>query len=285
MPAVIRSADPADTEALGRILYMAFATLAEKHQFPCEFPSVEVATRTVAIFIGNPGYVSLVAQQDGRILGSNFADMRSAVMGIGPITVDPDIQNKGVGRQLMNAMMEHAAERGAVGIRLVQAAYHNRSLCLYSELGFRVREPLSLLQGPPLDVRFPGYDVRPATEADRAACNRLCRAAHGFDRDSELLEAIAQDRASIVVHLGDIVGYATGMGFRNHAVADSNTALKALIGTAPEFSGPGFLLPIRNHEVFTWCLRNGFRLVMQSTLMTQGLYAEPIGSWLPSIHY
>lgn len=285
MPAAIRPAVPADSETLGRILYSAFATLAEKHQFPREFPSVEVATRTVAMFIGNPGYVGLVAEEDGRILGSNFADTRSAVMGIGPITVDPEIQNKGVGRQLMNAMLAHAVELGAVGVRLVQAAYHNRSLCLYSELGFRVREPLSLLQGPPIDVRFPGYDIRTAIDMDRGVCNGLCRAIHGFDRDRELAEAISLNQATVVEHLGGVVGYATGLGFRCHAVAGSNTALQALIGAAPGFSGPGFLLPTRNHEVFTWCLRSGLKLVMQSTLMAQGLYAEPDGCWLPSIHY
>lgn len=285
MPVAVRSAVPADTETLGRILYSAFAALAEKHQFTREFPSVDVATRTVAMFIGNPGYVGLVAEEDGRILGSNFADTRSTVMGIGPITVDPEIQNKGVGRQLMNAMLARAARQGAAGVRLVQAAYHNRSLCLYSELGFRVREPLSLLQGPPIDMRFPGYDVRAATGADRGGCNGLCRAIHGFDRDRELAEAISQKQASVVEHLGGIAGYATGMGFRNHAVAESNAALQALIGAARGFPGPGFLLPTRNHEVFTWCLRNGLKLVMQSTLMTRGLYAEPDGSWLPSIHY
>ena len=41
--------------------------------------------------------------------------------GVGPITVDPALQNDGAGRALMNAVMERSAERGFVGIRLVQA--------------------------------------------------------------------------------------------------------------------------------------------------------------------
>ena len=35
----------------------------------------------------------------------------------------------------------------------------------------------------------------------------------------------------------------------------------------------------------TWCLANGFRLVMQMTLMTIGFYNEPAGAYLPSVLY
>jgi hypothetical protein len=73
------------------------------------------------------------------------------------------------------------------------------------------------------------------------------------------------------------------VGFTAHAVAETNQDLKALIGAAPSFAGPGFLLPTRNHELFAWCLDNKLRLVMQMTLMTIGLYNEPCGAWLPSI--
>jgi hypothetical protein len=148
-----------------------------------------------------------------------------------------------------------------------------------------VREPLSVLQGPPLNTTFAGYDVRPATEADIAACNNLCRRVHGFDRSVELRDAIAAHTAMVADHLGQITAYATGVAFSGHAVAATNQDLKALIGAAPAFLGPGFLLPTRNHEVFAWCLDNGLRLVMQMTLMTIGLYNEPAGAYLPSILY
>jgi hypothetical protein len=44
-------------------------------------------------------------------------------------------------------------------------------------------------------------------------------------------------------------------------------------------------VPSRNTRLMTWCLDSGLRLVQQSTLMTIGFYAEPNGSWLPSIGY
>ncbi len=60
--------------------------------------------------------------------------------------------------------MEHVIERaqaaGLASIRLVQAAYHNRSMSLYTKLGFHAREPLSTLQGPALRITLAGYAVR-----------------------------------------------------------------------------------------------------------------------------
>ena len=91
-----------------------------------------------------------IAEVDGRIAGSNFMDERSVVRGIGPITVDPAIQNTGIGRQLMKAAIDRAAESKSVGVRLLQAGFHNRSLSLYTSLGFVTREPVSILQGKPL---------------------------------------------------------------------------------------------------------------------------------------
>ena len=70
-------------------------------------------------------------------------------------------------------------------------------------LGFRSREPISILQGKALNAKISGYDVRPATEADADACNRLCRQVHGHDRNGELIDAIRcvrRGRAQLLHH-------------------------------------------------------------------------------------
>jgi ribosomal protein S18 acetylase RimI-like enzyme len=283
MPITIRRAEAADAPRCGTILYRAFQSLADYHNFPRDFPSVEVATGVVSMLLANPGFYGIVAVEGSRIVGSNFADHRSSIAGIGPISIDPDAQNQGIGRKLMQAAVDHFTATNVPGIRLVQAAYHNRSLSLYTRLGFQTREPLSVIQGLVLNVKFAGYDVRPGSEADIETCNLLCRRVHGFDRGVELREAIGAGTAIVVEHLGRITGYATDIGFFGHAAADTNQDLKSLIGAAPAFQGPGFLLPTRNHEVFAWCLDSELKLVMQMTLMTIGLYNEPSGAWLPSI--
>lgn len=75
------------------------------------------------------------------------------------------------------------------------------------------------------------------------------------------------------------------IGFFGHAIGEGNEDLKALIGAAPSFLGPGFLLPTRNSELLRWCLSKGLRVVQPMTLMSLGLYSEPAGAFLPSIIY
>jgi GNAT superfamily N-acetyltransferase len=283
MPIAIRRAEAADAAKCGAILYSAFLKVADEHNFPPDFPSVEVAIDVVSMLLAHPGFYGLVAQDNDRIVGSNFADLRSSIAGIGPISIDPQVQDQGIGRKLMEAAIDQLASTNVCGIRLVQSAYNNRSLALYTRLGFQTREPLSVIQGPALNLKFAGYDVRPAGEADIATCNHLCRRVHGFERGAELREAIGAHTALVVEHLGRITGYATDLGFFAHAVAETNQDLKSLIAAAPAFQGPGFLLPTRNHEVFAWCLDSGLKLVMQMTLMSIGFYNEPAGAWLPSI--
>jgi hypothetical protein len=108
---------------------------------------------------------------------------------------------------------------------------------------------------------------------------------HGHDRGGELQDAINRGTARVVEHNGRITGYTAAIGFLGHAVGETNEELKALIGEAPEFLGPGFLLPTRNTELFRWCLEHGLRVVQPMTLMSIGLYNEPEGAFLASVLY
>ena len=285
MGLTLRRGTPADASPCGVIAYEAFKAIADQHNYPPDFPSPQVATEILAMLLSHPGFYSVVAEQDGRIVGSNFLDERSTITGVGPITVTPALQNSGIGRRLMEDVMARARDRKAAGVRLVQSAYHRRSLALYAKLGFDVREPLSGMEGAPFRARLPGYEVRSGASQDAAACNALCARVHGWDRAGEVADAIRQGTLSVVEHAGRISGYTTGIGWFTHAVGESNNEIEALIGAAPSFLGPGFLLPTRNTELFRWCLAHGLRLMQQMTLMTIGLYNEPAGAYLPGILY
>jgi len=285
MRLILRPGTLEDARECGRINYEAFRSIADQHNFPPEVASVEVATAIVTMRLSHPGFYSVMAELDGKLVGSNFLDERSAIAGIGPVTVDPPAMNGTIGRQLMQAVMERATQRRFPGVRLVEIAWHYRALALYTKLGFDSRETLSALQGKPLALTISGYEVRPAREEDLSACNQLCFRVHGHDRAGELLDAIRQGTANVVERLGRITGYSTGIDWSNHAIAETNDDLKALIGAAPAFLGLGFLVPSRNGELFRWCLSHGLRVASQATLMTLGLYNEPIGVYLPSISY
>jgi len=175
MSVTLREARAEDAERCGRICYEAFRAINEAHNFPPDIPSPEMGIGVLSMMIAHPGFYVVVAERDGVVLGSNVLDERCEIAGIGPITVDPQLQNAGAGRLLM----EHILSRGSkfAGVRLVQAAFHNRSLSLYTKLGFDPREPLCCVTGTPLARQIPGWVVRTATDAELAGCEAVCRRA------------------------------------------------------------------------------------------------------------
>ena len=279
----VREATAEDAESCGRIFYEAFESIAVRHNFPIEPGSPEFCHYWVGELLAHANFVGLVAERDGEVQGSAFVDERGQIAGIGPVTVDPRAQDEGVGRALMEAALNRERARGVAGVRLVQTAYHYRSLALYLKLGFVVRETLSVVQGTPPSLSLPGRGVRPATEADLAACDELCRRVHGHDRSGELRDTISAGTAQVVERPDRICGYATGFGYGWHAVAETTDDLIALLASAQEYVGLGILVPSRNAELGRWCLEQGLYIVQQSTLMTIGLYNEPAGAYLPSI--
>jgi GNAT superfamily N-acetyltransferase len=277
-PATIR-----DAVVCGPICYEAFKAIAEQHNFPTDFPTLEGVIGMLSADFARPDFYAMVAEVDAQVVGSVCMLEHEPIAGIGPLTVAPAMQNSGIGRRMMEHLLQRAAEKRFAGVRLMQDAYHSRSLALYVKLGFDAREPLSLLQGNAFRVEIPGYAVRPTIEEDLPACNQLCLRIHGYARGQELLYAVHRKTATVVEHDGRITGYATSVGFNGHAIGESNEALKALLGAAEAFSGSGFLLPTRNGELLRFCLEQGLRVVKPVTLMSLGLYNEPAGAFLPSI--
>jgi ribosomal protein S18 acetylase RimI-like enzyme len=288
-----------DADKVGKIIFEAFLAIADRHGFPSDYQSFDTGRSLASSLLSNPRFYSVVAEDTSnnsdsedkdRVVGSNFLDERSNIVaGVGPLTIDPKYQNKGTGRQLMINVLERAKNRNFPAIRLLQASYHSRSLALYASLGFEVREPISNMQGKPIQEAIPGRTVRTATDPDTESCNAICKAVHGHDRNGELQDSINQGSAKVVLNGDKITGYTCGLTFFNHSVGLTNDDLKALISAATSddenYGGPGILIPTRNTQLLRWCLNNGLRLVQQLTLMTIGLYNEPAGSYMPSILY
>jgi len=120
MHVILRPGTPEDAAACGAICFEAFKSIAGEHNFPWAFPSAEVATDLMTTRLAHPGIYSVVAESNGEVLGSNFLDERSPIAGLGPITVDPAVQNQTIGRQLMFDVVARCAQRRVAGVRLVQ---------------------------------------------------------------------------------------------------------------------------------------------------------------------
>lgn len=283
----IRAATSADVADCGRIIYEAFKDIAERHQFRPDFPSVEVATEFVQSLVENPQVFGVVAEEDARIVGSNFLWEFDPVRAVGPITIDPGYQGHGIGRRLMQAVIERGL--GAVGIRLLQDTFNTTSLSLYASLGFDVKEPVVIIEGKMGGALPAGVEVRPIEDEDLEACAELCRRVHGFERINELKSTPTMFTPMVALREGRVVAYASALTFWaiNHAVAESEEDMRALLlGAGAQSEEPlSFLLPTRQANLFRWCLSNGMRVIKPMTLMAMGQYREPRGCYLTSVGY
>jgi predicted N-acetyltransferase YhbS len=287
MNMTLRPPTPADVPALSQLVYDAFVSIAQRHNFPSDFPAPQQAAGLMEAWVGHPNVFGVVAQADGKIVGCNFLDSRNSIAGVGPICIDPSVQGKGIGRQLMNAVLE--AGRSARGIRLVQDAFNTVSMPLYASVGFDVREPLVLMRGRLKSAKHASLPVRALTEKDLPACAALCDRVHGHDRAGELADALKMFKPHVLERGGKIVAYASApwLWFLNHGVAETEQDLRdVLIGACATSNEPlELLLPTRQANFFRWALSEGMKVVKPMTLMTQGWYQDPRGFFYPSVEY
>src|SRR5688500_18693664 len=88
---ILRPGRPDDAAACATICFEAFAGINDRHHFPRDFPVSEQTAGMMSFIFAQPFIDSVVAEQDGRIVGSNFLWCGSSVGGVGPITVDPSV--------------------------------------------------------------------------------------------------------------------------------------------------------------------------------------------------
>lgn len=192
MSLLVRPMTTSDVDECARVAFDAHQAVAAAHNFPPEHPSLDFSMGMMKGKLVDPMAYGLVAERDGRILGSVFINsLLRDIAVIGPLTVHPTAQG-GTGRLLMEAALEEARRRQFKGMRLVQSPYHLRSLALYVKMGFVAREPLLLVGGPVPREAIPGRSVRPATPADAPSCTELCERVHGVRREVELTRSLKQ---------------------------------------------------------------------------------------------
>jgi predicted N-acetyltransferase YhbS len=283
----LREAEPRDAQACARICFEAFGGIHDHHRFPRDFPVLEAAEAIMAAWVPHPQIWGVVAESGGEVVGSNFLDERDPIAGVGPITVSEDGQNAGVGRGLMDAVLQRGA--GAPGVRLLQDAFHMRSLALYTSLGFDVTEPCVVVSGRPRGAPVDGVVVRELQPDDLDACGALCTQVHGFPRTGALRDSIEGPAVPFVALRDDeVVAYASALTFwpMAHGVAKTDGDMQALVlGAAAQLDDEiAFLAPIRS-DLFRWARGEGLRLVKPMNIMARGEYREPAGGWFPSVLY
>jgi predicted N-acetyltransferase YhbS len=288
MNIIIRPATLVDAPVCGNIIYQAFQEISRFHGFLPDFPSPAHTTNLVIESLKDKDIISLVAEMDNEIVGSNFLDKRDSLYVVGPLSVKPGFQATGIGRLLMQGILQDLSLNHSV--RLMQDAFNMTSFALYSSLGFKVRENLIWVTGKTINTNeSSSIEVKPLTINDINECNKLCVKVLGFSRHRELLQAANNTGAYIAMSQGKIVAYATQLihWASNHAVAENAQAMCDLLAKASFLLDKplSFLLPIRQTEVLNWCLVQKLKLMTPRNQMSLGPYQAVQGCYLPSVGY
>ena len=148
---------------------------------------------------------AIAAEVDGKLAGSNFVASWGSVGFFGPLTIRPDLWDKGVARRLLDATMERFAAWGTRYPGLFTFPHSPKHLFLYQKYGFHPRYLTPIMSKSAADhadnARWSRYSELSATE--QASCLDACRELTG-----EILEGLDLEREIVAVQaqsLGDTV--------------------------------------------------------------------------------
>jgi hypothetical protein len=232
----------------------------------------------------------LVAIDGDRIVGSIFYRRRGETVSVGPGTVAPADQGKGIGRALFGAVIDQ--EGGARSMRIMQDSLNLSSFELLVRIGYALGEEVAMftLPGDFREEREPDAAVRSATAEDLAEILAMDRRLFGSDRrrDFEFLRRFGK---VLVLHSGKaVLGYLAQMPTPGRTMlgpggADEEDSLRRLIlhAVGETLGELSLLLPPRGRGQVNTLLEAGFRLVGLSNLMYRGEWRPPEGAYAYSL--
>jgi GNAT superfamily N-acetyltransferase len=130
---------PADKHEVGELIYSSINTWYRLHG--CG-PIFQGGPRVAEVFYDvyeelDPGK-NVVAEhpETGRLMGSCFYHPREHHVSLGIMTVHPNYAGMGVGRALLQHIMDYTDQHGYPALRLTQSAINVDSFSLYNKAGF-----------------------------------------------------------------------------------------------------------------------------------------------------
>lgn len=269
---------------LARICHEAFSHFHDRYNMPRDVPDLETGLMIISHIASRPDYSGVVAVMDDRIVGSNFLLHSDYIAGIGPITVDPRYQSCGIGRALMQWVLNEAQRLNIRQIRLFQEAINTTSLSLYTSLGFTWRDSAALMKSNPAEQDDPS--IRPLTPEDLKSIESLSLLSYGFSRAKDAAQLLAAEIPGFLREReGRAVGYLISSLF-GHAGAETEDDLLALIAHAARhvpLPFAVFICPLSQPNLFRRALTQHHRTIKVLSYMSFGEFSPPPGIYLPSI--
>lgn len=198
---VIRPLREDDLPAADRIVRLAFGTfLGAPDPLAIWRGRDYVRTRWLA----DPA-AAFGAELDGELIGSNFAAHWGSVAFFGPLTVHPDSWDRGVGKRLLEPVMECFSRWEVKHAGLFTFPHSPKHIHLYEKFGFWPRFLTALMSKPVTRTEPAPQSSRYAElPADRQETQlHLCRALTGAIYEG--LDVSGEIRAIATQRLGDTV--------------------------------------------------------------------------------
>jgi GNAT superfamily N-acetyltransferase len=195
-----------DLPEAGRILRLAFGTFLGAPD-----PETFWGDRDYIQSRAHAAHVtSFGAKLDGELVGSNFATSWGSFGFFGPLTVRPDLQERGIARALLDSTMAQFDDWGTRHVGLFTFAQSAKHVALYQKYGFYARfltAIMSVAVAP--ERRAAGWSrFNMLTEAEREEALRSCREVSeslypGLDLSEEIRSTQAQGLGDTVLIEGE----------------------------------------------------------------------------------
>jgi GNAT superfamily N-acetyltransferase len=224
----VRPLAETDLDTADRIFRLAFGTF--------------IGLPDPSAFMGDAGFVrtrwradpsaAFGASVDGELVGSNFATRWGSVGFFGPLTIRPDVWNRGVGKRLMEPIVAYFDAQGIRHAGLFTFPHSQKHIGLYQRFGFWPRFLTAVMSRPVTHTAdaassWTTFSAVPADE--RSTILSDCREV--TDAIYEGLEVSSEIRSVDDQRLGDTVLLQGGDRLAGLAVCHSGPGTEAGSGT------------------------------------------------------
>lgn len=291
----VRPLRESDLPAADRIMRLAFGTFIGLPE-PSAFMGDANYVRTR--WLADPN-AAFAAEVGGELVGSNFATDWGSVGFFGPLTIRPDFWDRGVGKRLMEPVMELFSKWGTRHAGLFTFAHSQKHVGLYQKFGFWPRF-LTAIMSKPIEGRkstalWSRFSEAPASEREEvlSACRELTDGVYeGLNVGREIRAVAAQGLGDTILlwddgrlaglavcHSGPGTEAGTGTCYIKFGAArpgpaveqDFDRLLDACEAWASSLNSSRLVAGVNTarHEAYQRMLARGFRADIQGVAMSR----------------
>ncbi|MCX7092841.1 MAG: GNAT family N-acetyltransferase [Methylobacter sp.] len=296
-----------DRDVYALMLYRSFNTWYNAHGWPSDYFACTPEQAGIFLDVYNDispgGTIAAFDSANGQLMGACFFHPREHHVSLGVMSVNPDYFQHGVGRALVNHIIDFTEAHRYEALRLVGSAMNMDSLSLYSRSGFIPRcsyhdmvlpVPLTGLQlcypwrEQVRDAVIADLDAMAALEMEVSAISRINDYRYAIENPRGMLQALVFENAD-----GGIDGFMISikhpaLNMLGPCLARTEKAALALVLQASErFRGatPLLVVPMDKRELvetlYDWRARNVETHLFQVRGKFQAFNGVSMPSFLP----